>query len=254
MAMLDSCGSYKRSTYLQDMDPLVTYQVEERPDTRIHSRDKLNISVTCSNPSLAAPFSKGATFSVPDEKALSGHSSTVAVNDYTVDKDGFINFPVVGKIYAENATLDELKHIIEQKIIDIHYIKEPVVTVEFLNFQISVLGEVQRIGNYTISGDGVTFLDALAIAGDLKPTANIKDVWVIRTENGQRKVYSMNMRSKSIYDSPAYYMQQNDVIYAKPRRTKMDSDVSAIISWLSLFTSLSSVLTLCLFWINYTKK
>jgi len=251
--LLDSCGSYKRTAYLQDMDTLTTYQVAERPDSRIHSRDKLNISVTCPNPSLAAPFSKNASVANIDPEAIANGAQAVAVNDYTVDKDGFINFPVIGKIYVENVTLDELKKTIEQKIIDIHYIKEPVVTVEFLNFQITMLGEISTVGNYVITGDGVNILEALALARDLKPTANTKDVWIIRTENGQRKVYSINMRSKSLYDSPAFYLQQNDIIYAKPRKTRMDSDVTSVLSWIGIFTSLSSLLTTVLLYLNLRK-
>lgn len=247
-----SCSSYKKLTYLQDMEPMVEYEVAERPDVKISVNDKLNILVTCQEPSLAAPFNlQSGTFSVdPTTGEASSTVTSEASKGYLVDKDGYINFPVLGMVKATGYTLNEFRDMLIEKIKGTHYIKDPIVMVEFMNFQITVLGEAGA-GNYNIPNGHINILEAIAMAGDLSTSARRDDVWVIRTQDGIRTVYSIDMRSKSLYDSPAFYLQQNDLIYVKPLRSKLDSDdqrrsrfMTTVTSFVSFISSISMVLYL----------
>lgn len=243
---LASCGSYKKLTYLQDMEVLTTYDVKEQPNVLIGVNDKLRIVVTCQEPTLAAPFNLSTgVFSVNPETGESVTKlSSEAESGYVVDKNGYIDFPVIGLVKAEGLTLEGLREDLIDKIIETKYIKDPIVLVEFMNFQFTVLGEANP-GNYNVPNGHINLLEALALAGDLKPSAKRDDVWVIRTENGQRMVYSVDMRSKDLFESPAFNIQQNDIIYVKPLKSVKDADAtkrsSVITTIISALSTVSSI-------------
>ena len=243
---LASCGSYKKLTYLQDMEVLTTYDVKEQPNVLIGVNDKLRIVVTCQEPTLAAPFNLSTgVFSVNPETGESVTKlSSEAESGYVVDKNGCIDFPVIGLVKAEGLTLEGLREDLIDKIIETKYIKDPIVLVEFMNFQFTVLGEANP-GNYNVPNGHINLLEALALAGDLKPSAKRDDVWVIRTENGQRMVYSVDMRSKDLFESPAFNIQQNDIIYVKPLKSVKDADAtkrsSVITTVISALSTVSSI-------------
>ena len=243
---LASCGSYKKLTYLQDMEVLTTYDVKEQPNVLIGVNDKLRIVVTCQEPTLAAPFNLcTGVFSVNPETGESVTKlSSEAESGYVVDKNGYIDFPVIGLVKAEGLTLEGLREDLIDKIIETKYIKDPIVLVEFMNFQFTVLGEANP-GNYNVPNGHINLLEALALAGDLKPSAKRDDVWVIRTENGQRMVYSVDMRSKDLFESPAFNIQQNDIIYVKPLKSVKDADAtkrsSVITTVISALSTVSSI-------------
>ena len=243
---LASCGSYKKLTYLQDMEVLTTYDVKEQPNVLIGVNDKLRIVVTCQEPTLAAPFNLSTgVFSVNPETGESVTKlSSEAESGYVVDKNGYIDFPVIGLVKAEGLTLEGLREDLIDKIIETKYIKDTIVLVEFMNFQFTVLGEANP-GNYNVPNGHINLLEALALAGDLKPSAKRDDVWVIRTENGQRMVYSVDMRSKDLFESPAFNIQQNDIIYVKPLKSVKDADAtkrsSVITTVISALSTVSSI-------------
>lgn len=242
--LLTSCGAYRRTAYLQDLKTDETYIVQPRPEARISVGDKLSITVTCSNPALAAPFN-----------IASGHVTyDTGVDDiayafqeeeqkgYLVDKNGDIDFPVLGKINVAGTTLQELKKEIEYQLKSKPYILDPLVFVEFMNFQVTMLGQIAN-GNYIFKSGSVTILEALAEAGSVSGNGVIDELWVIRTTGGARKLYTVNLKSKSLYDSPVYYLQQNDLIYAKPKDTMVDTNISNVMSWAGLFMSAVSMVT-----------
>ena len=238
---LASCGSYKKLTYLQDMEVLTTYDVKEQPNVLIGVNDKLRIVVTCQEPTLAAPFNLSTgVFSVNPETGESVTKlSSEAESGYVVDNNGYIDL-----VKAEGLTLEGLREDLIDKIIETKYIKDPIVLVEFMNFQFTVLGEANP-GNYNVPNGHINLLEALALAGDLKPSAKRDDVWVIRTENGQRMVYSVDMRSKDLFESPAFNIQQNDIIYVKPLKSVKDADASkrssVITTVISALSTVSSI-------------
>jgi len=254
--MVCSCGSYKRLAYLQDMDALTTYDVTRRPDPRIARGDKLTITVSSSQPVLAAPFNAVATSATYD--AVTEKSSYTSAGDdeagYLVDQQGYIVFPVLGSIYVEGMTLDDLTSTITDKIKESNYIKEPIVKAEFLNFQVTVLGEVSGVGNYIIRSGSINIFELLAMAGDLTENAIRDNLWVIRTTGDTRKVYTLNPKTRAIYDSPAFYLQQNDMLYVAPKDSKIDSATNDLIRMLTVpFTIVSSISSLAVLLLSIFK-
>lgn len=230
--MVTSCGTYKRLAYVQDMEPGITYSMPMSPDAKIAKGDKLSIMVTCSTPALAAPFNiiSGVEAVDPTQSAGAemvtagqGDALTTIANTpgYDVDNDGYINFPVLGRIQVEGNTLKQVKDYIEGELISRKYINDPVVVVTFLNFQITMLGDV-GVGNYNIPNGKVNMFEALAMAGDLEQTAQRDNIWVIRTVDGKRKLYTINLKTKDCFYSPAFFLQQNDMVYVPPKDNKYD--------------------------------
>lgn len=253
--MLCSCGAYKRQAYLQDMEPGVKYEAEAAPDARIAKGDKLNIVVTASEPVLAQPFnlvSGGAEFgSVSREEGVSAESS--ADRSYTVDRNGNINFPILGRVAVEGMTLEDLTNTIENKIVATGMLKEPIVLAEFTNFRFTILGEAGN-GNFTVPDGSINIFQALAMAGDIGGYGVKDDVWVIRTSEGVREVYSLNLKSKDVFSSPAFYLQQNDMVYVKPRKIKMDEPANGIMSiFNTVLSTASSIINTLLWYTIYTK-
>ena len=248
--IISSCGAYKRQGYLQDMIPGVTYDADVAPDARIAKGDKLNIFVTASEPVLAQPFNLvtgGSDYgTVSSKEGLS--TDTQTDRSYTVDRKGNINFPVLGRIYVEGMTLEDLTNTIEGQIINTGMIKEPIVLAEFGNFQITMLGEIGHVGNYTIPDGSINVFEAIAMAGDVSDNGQKNEVWVIRTVGDARKVYSLNLKSKDVYSSPAFYLQQNDMVYVKPKNTKIDTSISNIFTTSGTITSWASLIVNFILW------
>lgn len=251
--LLSSCGAYKRQAYLQDMEAGATYSADIAPDARIAKGDKLKILVTASEPLLARPFNLvtgGSDYgSVSSSEGIESESQFD--RSYLVDRDGNINFPVLGRIYVEGMTLEELTTTIENQIMNSGQLKDPIVLAEFSNFQITILGEVSSVGNYTIPDGSINVFEALAMAGDVTDDGQKDQLWVIRTLGDTRKVYSLNLKSKSVFSSPAFYLQQNDMIYVKPKNSKMDSSVEKALTATSTFTSWLSILVNYILWSSY---
>lgn len=164
---------------------------------------------------------------------------------YLVDVEGNIDFPILGKLHVAGLTMNEIKDMITDNIVNDNYIKDPLVQVELLNFKYTVLGAVARNGSFTSSGNRITLLEAIANAGDLTSKAKIDKVAVIREVNGARQMFVHDLRSKDIFDSPCFYLQQNDVVYVEPKYKKKDTEdrgwqISTFI--LSMVTAVCSVL------------
>lgn len=256
---LGSC-SYKRITYLQDMETLTTYDVTDAPDVKVRKNDRIRIHVGCTNPVLAAPFNmaEGAANVDVTTGAISsaGMAETMDAKgvEYLVDKNGDILFPVLGTLHVEGLTLDQVKDDITRQITEKRYIAEPIVTAEFTNFQITVLGEVNSKGNYVVKDNRVTVFQAIAMAGDLTTCAKYDDVWVIRNDGSEREVYNLDLLSKSCFDSPGFYLQQDDIVYVKPRKVKMDAN--AQLGWqigTTILTTLSTIGSL-VYWFSVLNK
>ena len=248
---LSSCGTYKRIAYIQDMVPDVTYSMPAKPDAKIAKNDKLSITVTCSTPALAAPFNlpmgeqpvDATTSAVVGGNTYTGNSvatgsRTVGSENqtgYEVDRNGDINFPIIGKMHVEGLTLKDVKEQVEAALSP-KYMKDPVVFVSFVNFQITMLGEIGA-GNYLIPSGSMNMFEALAMAGDVNYDAVRNEIWVIRTNEGKRRLYTIDLQTKDCYYSPVFFLQQNDMIYVKPRNTKFDNPVNNRLSVISTIFS-----------------
>lgn len=244
LLVASSCGSYRRQVYLQDMKVGLNYPAQDPKAIQVRKSDKLAIYVTGSNPALAAPFNLTTAF--PTYDPTSGDSnytvSEEAKPEYVVDNSGDILFPILGNIHVEGLTLSEVKTLIAGKIREENLMRDPIVNAEFVGFQVTVLGEVGNVGNYNISKETINIFEVLAMARDLTQDAKKSEVWVIRTEGGQRKIYELNLRSKSVYDSPAFFLRQDDMVYARPRRFKTDASFDRAFGFLNLAISTTSLI------------
>ena len=244
--LLTACTSSKKILYLQDVQPLKQQDIENQYEVKIHNDDLLAIMVNSKNPELALPFN------MPLISYQVGYQNTYTqrILGYLVDSDGNIDFPILGKIHAAGMTRKELTTYLKQRLIDEDYIKDPVVTVQFLNFKISVMGEVNRPGRFDISSDRITLLEALSKAGDLTIYGRRDRVAVIREVDGVRTILYHDLRSSDIFQSPCYYLQQNDIVYVEPNKAKTGqsriNQNNSVSVWTSVISVLTSIVTLIL--------
>ena len=175
--------------------------------------DLLSIIVSSSKPELAVPFnlySVKAQMSAVTPQAQSRQE----LEGYTVNPEGNIDFPTLGTLHIAGMTRNEVADMIKGMLTQ--YMPDPIVTINFLNFNITVIGEVEKPGNFRITGDRVSILEALGMAGDMTEFGDRENVVVIRETDGVREIGRRNSKSKKIFESPYYYLQQNDVVYVDP--------------------------------------
>lgn len=209
-----SCSTPKEISYFQDLQPGISeLTITDPVEIKVRPKDKLSILVNSQDQKLNELFNLQNT---------GGNTSGNRIElGYTVDTQGFINFPVLGKVKVDGMTREQIAEHLTEQIKERELIKDPVVTVEFLNLGVSVLGEVNNPGRIKIDRDNMTILDALSEAGDLTIYGKREKVLVLRQENGKQRVYGVNLCSADhIYTSPVYYLQQNDVVYVIPNDTK----------------------------------
>ena len=188
--LLSSCASRKGIAYLQDMELGQRYLYDARYEATVHRNDRLSITVNCKRPELAIPFNAhGNSIHVGADgnvSTSSGEVSAESAKGYRVDVEGNIDFPILGKLHVEGLKVSEVTDLIKNRIIQGNYIKDPQVSLEFLNFKYTVLGAVGRTGTFTVKDDRITLLEAIANAGDLSSKAKINSVAVIREIDGER--------------------------------------------------------------------
>lgn len=246
---LASCATQKHLTYLQDMEYGVPYEVQPMQEIRLQPGDQLSIIVSCKQPELAIPFNI-MNGSLSLDAAGSTTATTFARDTdfrYTVDQDGCINFPLLGDLMVQGMTVAEVEDFVERRIKEEAYIADPIVTAHFKNFQITVLG-MAGTGNYTIEKDRLNLIEALAMIGSMPNTALIDDVMVIRTQDGFRTAYSVNLKTKDLFESPVYYLQQNDIIYVKPSKYASDGRAERVMSVASMGFSFINLISNFFIW------
>lgn len=242
--LLASCDAHKNLIYIQDITVDKATKIPDYPEIIIQPQDMISIVVSSSVPELAQPFNLPVvTYQAGAEMSMYSGASQRLLG-YVVDIDGNIDFPVLGKLKVAGLTRKQLSQLVKEKIVSENYINDPVVTVQFMNLKVYVVGEVTRPGTYDFNGDHITFLEALSMAGDLTVYGTRENVKVIREKNGKRIVYEMDLRSPEIFNSPAYYLQQNDIIYVEPNKYKARQSVNTNqFTQASLWISLASLLT-----------
>ena len=240
--LLVSCGGAKKFVYLNDMQPGEKYEVNLESATIIHPNDRLDIKVSCKNPELAVPFNaQMGSYQISADGSV--NSAGVEVNaGYRVDDEGNIVFPVLGKINVGGKTLKEVSETIETMIEEGSYIKSPEVTIEFLNFKYTVLGAINSKGTYTVDGDKVTILEAIAKAGDLAKNARLDRIAVIRMVDGKQEIYYNDIRTAEIFKSPTYFLQQNDIVYVEPKYKERNENAWQTATFIVSLGSLASTI------------
>ncbi len=241
---LFSCKTAKDVVYLQDVVPYKATEIEQKFEVLIHEDDLLGILVNSKDKELVVPFN------LPMVSYQIGADSygQQRLLGYLVDVNGDIDFPVLGKIHVVGLSRLQLTELIKKRLVEEDLVKDPVVTIQFLNYKVSVMGEVSRPGSFSISGDRITLLEALSMAGDLTIYGRRDRVAVIREKDGKRTVLFHDLRSSDIFSSPCYYLQQNDIVYVEPNRTKsqqsgINQNNSASV-WLSAVSVLAAVASL----------
>ncbi len=249
--MLSSCGAVKDIAYFQNKVVNQAEKIDKHAGVVIQPKDMLSISVSSRNPELVAMFNLYLVQYSPSSEMAGINSGQQRMLGYAVDNEGCIDFPVLGSLKVAGLTRWELSEMIKKRLIKDGLLPDAVVTVEFMNFKVSVLGEVAAPGTYTIQGDKVTILQALSLAGDLTIYGQRENVSVIRERDGERVFYQINLCDVDLFKSPAYYLQQNDVIYVEPsvekaRQSTIDDKklrmTTIAISSSSLLVSLASLI------------
>ena len=239
MMILASCASSKKFVYLNDMVPGESYPINTEMSTVVHENDRLDIKVSCKNPELAVPFNvQTGAYQVAADGSVKSAGVDVLEQGYRVDAEGNIVFPILGKIAVAGKSLKEVSDLIAGLIEEGNYIKDPEVSIEFLNFKYTVLGAVGSKGTYTVDGDKVTIIEAIAKAGDVTRAARLDRIAVIRMVDGKQHVFYNDLRTADIFMSPTYYLQQNDIVYVEPRYRERNENTW---QWVSFGTSLMSV-------------
>lgn len=243
--LFTSCAAPKEVLYFQDVVSLKEEVVDKGYEAKIHKDDLLAIMVNSKDPELALPFNMPiVTFQIGSQ-----YSGQQRLLGYLVDQNGDIDFPILGKLHVEGLTRMQLTELIKRKLVDEDLIKDPIVTVQFLNYKISVLGEVARPGSFEISGDRITLLEALGMAGDLTIYGRRDRIAVIRENDGKRQILYHDLRDSDIFQSPCYYLQQNDIVYVEPNRARSgqsrvnsNNSVGVWMSGVSVLTSVAALL------------
>ena len=231
--MLASCITPQKQMIFKGMEYDQRYSMTLPEEVRIQKFDRLNIQVLSDIPQLAAPFNATLNFS---ESEAGGQKAVT----YEVSREGMIDFPKLGQARVEGMTIRELESTLALAIREHGFIKDPLVKVSLENFEITVIGVNNEV--MTIAG-GMNLIQLLARVGGPAPGFRMDDVMVIRTIDGARVPFQVDLRKKEVFDSPVFYLQQNDIVYFKPRTTIFDPAVQGLISPITYFTSMVSVVT-----------
>lgn len=247
--ILASCSAPKDVTYMQDMSDGYVGEMITVNDIRIKPGDKISIIVNSRDPLLSSMFNLTEASS-----RVGGSGSSTSgqnVSNYTVNPEGDIDFPVLGKIHIAGMSRSEVTDYIKNRLISEDLVKEPVVTMEYVNTGINIMGEVNNPGRYDINKDKITILEALSLAGDLTITGKRDNILVTREVDGKPYAYRVDLtNSHDLYSSPVYYLQPDDVVYVEPvnlkkrQRTVNGNNVLSAPFWISVASFVTSIAVL----------
>ena len=216
-----SCKPKENMVYMEKETTEIDQEIKQAvfQGTHLQPGDLLDIKVTAFDDNAVRPFNLHSMNQAGNTREfIPGQVSQSSPAGYLVDNDGYIIFPVLSKIFVQNMTMSQLRENLEQRLLE--YLTDPLVSIRQLNFNITVLGEVKKPGQYNSPSDKVTILQALGMAGDMTDNGDRTKVKLIRHENGRDQTYTINFTDKNITSSPYYYMQQNDVLYIEPDTNK----------------------------------
>lgn len=226
-----ACSTPKNIVYFQDMGNASELTPTGASSIRLQPMDQISIIVNSRDPQVTSMFNMpyyssmiGAQQSLTANSTVGSSSGQGRISGYTIDANGNIDFPIIGKINLAGLTREEAEAYVKRILIESKQIKDPVVTIEFMNLGFSVLGEVTRPGRYRIDRDRYTILDALGMAGDLTINGLRENVTLVRHDaaSGKDTVYKLNLlKSNEVYSSPAFYIQQGDIIYVTPNNKRL---------------------------------
>ena len=254
---MTSCLFPKKMVYLKDMRPDLLYTLKERPELRIQPNDRLKIVVSSKTPELTSPFNMGVggyEFSNTGEIRTTVNS-TMQEGGYLVNRQGEIEFPLLGMLKVEGLTKQEVASQVRLLLRDGRYVPDAMVTVEILNFKITVIGEVGGPGVQSLPEEGrITLLEAILRAGGVTTNAAMDEVAVLREDKRGLRMYMNDISSVELFQSPTYYLQQNDIVYVKPKAAQQTLFESRTWQWYGILTGSSSMILSIMLLLNFSKK
>ncbi len=238
--LFSSCASRRNIVLLRDIDQVRSMANTQTYNTKIAKDDKLSIIVSCGDPEVSAPYNTPMTAAIQQGIGY-GSNYTDNATGYIVDRNGCIDFPTLGRIKVEGLTRDQLIDTLQIRLGE--QVKDPTVTIQFMNFHITLLGAIRTPGNYRVTTERISVLDAIGMGGDLPLKSKRKNVLVIRDKGGEVMHGRLNLTSASIFNSEFFYLQQNDVVYIEPSRSGIqDGTTSSFLPY--MFSILSSAIAL----------
>lgn len=237
--LLANCASPKKIVYFQEMEGVQMNDTLVNFEPALQVGDILAINVSAVDAEAAIPFNLYET------PMIGNMNSSAKPITYLVNADGEINFPVLGKFKVAGLTTKEANEKLTNTLSE--YIKNPIVNMRLTNFKVTVMGEVQHPGSYTVPNERISILDAIGLASDLTIHGKRKTVLLIREQNGKRMFVNIDLTNKQLFSSPYFYLSQNDVIYVEPNKTKVNSsavgaNTAVIVSSISIVISLIAIL------------
>lgn len=240
-----SCNSTKHVAYLQDAELFREVPVIPDSDIKLQPQDAVTIVVSSKDPKLAALFNLPRVSYRAGNTQLASYDSQIS--QYTIDSRGFIDFPVLGRISIVGYKREDVAELIKNKLIKDNLLLDPIVTVEYVNLYYSVLGEVTKPGKYRIDRDRINIFEAISAASDLTIMGKRDCVFVTREVDGKRTIYKADLRSAKIFDSPAYYVRQGDIIYVQPNKVRANqatingNSTRNVTTWISIVSVLTTL-------------
>ncbi len=244
--LLGSCGSGKNIAYFQNADSVIYKASRGLYDARIMPKDLLTITVSTTDPKASMPFNLSVTNTLNSSGTL--YTGAGALQTYLVDNDGYINFPVVGKIRVGGLTKRQCEDLIKENILPyMAKTENPIVTVKMASFKVAVAGEVKSPGIFNVDQEKISIMEALARAGDLTIYGKRDNVLLMREDStGQLSFHRINLNDANLINSPYYYLQQNDYIYVEPNKVQAQNSAigSSVTIWFSVLSVVTSVASL----------
>ncbi len=248
------CTTPQNVAYFQNAEDIRGMALQNEQPLRLRPKDKINIVINTPDPLLSSQFNLTSVSrnlnalgtTTPPQTSVGGNTSGTSILAYTVDEQGDISFPVLGKVSVIGKTRQEVADYLHNRLIERELIKDPIVTVEYVNLGINVLGEVNHPGRIHIQKDYFTIVDAIALAGDLTINGQRESVMVLREVDGEDQTFIINLCDRQeMLSSPAYYLQQNDVVYVtpNPKRQREANSTGNIFNQPSIWISIASFLT-----------
>ena len=244
---LSSCTTYKQLQVLQGEIDSTKFSQFKVPDQKVQKGDQLSIAVFSDNAAASAMFNTGSIPTLGNSQSqLPGSGVNHAGNVYEVDGEGMIFFPQIGKLKLEGLTKDGITALLNSKLSN-KYLTNPYYVINFLNLKITVFGDVNKPGVYPLTRANTNVFEALTLAGDLTYYGKRENVLVIREQDGKRVFAPIDLTKPDVFNSPYYYLQQNDMVFVDMRKGKVNGTDQA---WLRNASLVLSILTTLTFFIN----
>jgi Periplasmic protein involved in polysaccharide export len=249
--LFTSCTSYKKVPYLQGAESIPKKELNKLNKQyiqKIMPSDLLSITVNSSTPEAAIPFNLPLIPTSRLENSTSGINQTMGMQTYLVDQEGNIDFPILGRLNIGGMSKQEVQDLIKSKIYPKYIKEEPIITVRFTNYKVSLLGEISRPGTYGVANEKINILEALALGGDMTIYGRRDNVLLMRENlSGEKEIIRLDLTDKNLVLSPYFFLQQNDIIYIQPNKSRargadIGSAETLTISIVGTLISLTSLL------------